>query len=278
MGGGLGHLTRARAVLYTLGIETNAAIITSSNFAFDKRVTGDVKIIQVDKNFEKNTLAFQRFLQKLFLESNCTNLYIDSFPLGIIGEFSNFEFPENLKVNYLARRLKWRNYQKFQAGVIPKFNKTFILEPLEVEHQEFVNNNSTEQIEFEISYPAPKLSSPDKEILESILNEKKTFWLIVHTGSEAETEELMNFAEEMRKIEKNNLNLILISPTSSRFQKAGLRQFNLYPASILFAHAERIFTAAGFNAMHQTAAFRQKHFFIPFPRRFDDQFARACFK
>jgi len=39
IGGGLGHLVRARAVLHTLGV-ADAVLVTASPFAKDARVTG----------------------------------------------------------------------------------------------------------------------------------------------------------------------------------------------------------------------------------------------
>jgi hypothetical protein len=37
-----------------------------------------------------------------------------------------------------------------------------------------------------------------------------------------------------------------------------------------------IITGCGFNAMRQTLPYRERHRFIPFPRRYDDQFLRAA--
>jgi hypothetical protein len=276
MGGGLGHLTRARAFFFNLGIDNDSAIIlTSSPFASDKRVVGDFKTIQVDKSYENDVPAFQKYLQNILSGSNIDSLYIDSFPLGIIGEFADFNFPENLEINYIARLLKWKNYSHFLENKILHFNKTFILEPLENEHQNFIDENSGEQIETELKYPEPVLNTADEEIFRFIVNEKKPFWLVVHSGSEAETTELINFAAEMREIEKADVNLILISPNNLSFYLHPFSQFDLYPASVLFNDAERIFTACGFNAMRQMAKFRFKHYLIPFERRYDDQFARA---
>jgi hypothetical protein len=48
-----------------------------------------------------------------------------------------------------------------------------------------------------------------------------------------------------------------------------------YPVWPVHADADRVFTAAGFNAMRQLAAHRERHRFLPLPRRFDDQFERA---
>ena len=47
LGGGLGHLVRARAFLHTLGLETEATLFTSSRFADDHRVTGGLPVVRV---------------------------------------------------------------------------------------------------------------------------------------------------------------------------------------------------------------------------------------
>lgn len=275
MGGGLGHLTRARAVLHTLGIENDSTILTASQFAPDERVTGNIPVIRVDKQFENDPLLFKNYLKTLFTELEIETLYIDSFPFGIIGEFCDFEFGGDIEINYIARLLKWNNYSiPFQTSRI-FFNKTFILEPLEKAHQKFIDESSAEKAEIILDYPVQSLSGVDETKFQRILNDVKPFWLIVHAGNYDEILELVSFAQEMREIEKAAVNLILISPDSFTFQIKHLFHFDLYPAANLFGHAARIFTACGFNAMRQTENFREKHFFIPFERRFDDQFARA---
>jgi hypothetical protein len=50
----------------------------------------------------------------------------------------------------------------------------------------------------------------------------------------------------------------------------------VYPAAPHLPYAEQLVTAAGFNAMSETAALRERHRFFPFPRALDDQFARAA--
>ena len=49
MGGGLGHLVRARAVVYTLGIERDTVLLSSSVGAADPRVTGPLRTNQVSR-------------------------------------------------------------------------------------------------------------------------------------------------------------------------------------------------------------------------------------
>lgn len=275
MGGGLGHLTRARAFLYTLNLQNNSAILTSSNFAADSRVTGDIPLITVDSAFEKDALGFQQFLLKTLSDLKIKTLFIDSFPFGIIGEFAEFDFPEHIEINYAARLLKWNTYSALYPDKTIKLKKTFILEPLETAHQTFINQSSQEQLEIRFNYPTENFSEKDEQIFQYILKEKNPFWLIVHAGSDEEINELIDFADEMRRIEKSSAHLILISPNNLSLHRENVFQTNIYPASPLFKYATRIYTACGFNSMQQIADFRDKHYFMPFERRFDDQFARA---
>ncbi len=272
MGGGLGHLTRAHSFLHSFNLVDNTFILTSSEFAEDKRIIGNCKTIKVDKNFEKDIFAFQEFLSKTFVEFNIKTIYLDSFPFGIIGEFADFDFQE-IEVNYIARLLRWNNYSKIIKKNNPKFNKTFLLEPLEAEHQKFIDINSASQTKLGLVYPKPFLSKQVEDLLQTILRNHSPFWLIVHSGSDEEILELADYAEEMREVEKTEVNLVLISP--SKIEHKDLFHYNLYPASVLFNKAERIFSGCGFNIMKQTEDLADKHFFIPFERRFDNQFLRA---
>lgn len=266
MGGGLGHLTRARAFLQMLEIEDETSIITASNFADDKRVVGNIKIFRIDGKYSHKKKDYRKNLTNIFNEIKPKTLFLDAFPAGIIGEFADFDFGE-IKINYLARLIRWGNYYPLLEGFSNNFEKTHILEKLENEHLTFIKNNSKTIENVELIYP---------QIENKISIQEKPFWLIVHSGEESETMELVKYAEEMRDIERSDGKLILISPQTLDLKIHGFIQKDIYPASSLFESAERIFTACGFNVMKQTEKFRDKHFFIPFERRFDDQFKRAA--
>ena len=276
LGGGLGHATRARAFLRALEIEQNAVILSSCPFLPDERLTGNVQVIKISEFYNQNPAAFREFLRIVLDKYEIEKIFLDVFPLGITGEFAGFEFRKNLEINYVARLLKWKVYEHFLKNIQPpRFNKTFLLESLEAKHEEFVNKHSNCKIEFELNYPPADLSE-DKKIYNNITKEKQPFWLIAHSGDEQEIRELISYADEMRRIEKADVNLILFSPRKLSLQSVPkFFVFNFYPVSVFFKHAERIFTACGFNAMRQTKDFRHKHYFIPFERRYDDQFERA---
>ena len=208
MGGGLGHLTRARAFLQMTGFEDETAIITASNFAFDKRVVGNIKIIHIDQTFSQNKTDYQKHLTNIFDQKQPETVFLDAFPAGIVGEFADFDFGE-IKTQYLARLVHWENYLPLLKDFSNKFEKTYILEELENEHLEFVKNNSELIENFELIYP---------QIENKIPNREKLFWLIVHSGEESEIIELVKYAEEMREIERAEVNLILVSPQKMDLQ------------------------------------------------------------
>lgn len=267
-GGGLGHLTRANAFLRQFKIENETAILTASKFARDKRIVGDIKIIEVDESFSQDKEKYGGFLQKVLIDYSIKNVFIDSFPAGIIGEFADFDFRET-EVCYVARLLKWKNYSHFLDGKSLHFKKTYILETLGIEHQNFIENHSEKLINLDLHYP--QIETQYGKFAQQIIKIHTPFWLVVHAGNEEETNELLSFAKEIREIEKAKADLILISPNAFPSKIC----FDIFPASMLFPFAQRIFTGCGFNAIRQTENFRDKHFFLPFERHFDDQFARA---
>ncbi len=270
MGGGLGHLTRARAVLNMFGIEEDSLILTSSPFANDVRVMGETKVINVPQDFEKKLADFRLYLADIFEQSNATELFIDTFPAGIIGEFCDFDF-KDLQINYVARSLKWNAYLPLIYGNLPKIQTTFLLEPLEEEHKKFVVKNSLETVSLDLVYPKTFFSDEYKSLIDS----HSPFWLIIHSGNDEEIKELLDYANEMRVIENANVNLVLITPKSFSTLPSKTFHYDLYPASTLFPYAERIISGCGFNIVTEARKFRDKHCVIPFPRRYDDQFKRT---
>jgi hypothetical protein len=78
-------------------------------------------------------------------------------------------------------------------------------------------------------------------------------WVVVHAGPQHEVDALIEHAREAPKL--------IVA--------------DIYPVAPHLAHAERVITAGGFNAVHENARWRERHTIVPFPRALDDQFARA---
>jgi hypothetical protein len=223
LGGGLGHLTRARKVLEALRLD--AVILSASPFGGDHRVTGPHRALKVPRRLGHDRDAFRAWLAPLLREAD--ELIVDTFPGGILGELCGLELPP---ATLIARRLRWEVYEQRLGGPLPRYQRTYEVEPLGV---------------------GEPLELPQAPIGEPLSDEPH--WLVVHAGPQHERDELIARAEGAPKL--------IVA--------------DVYPVAPHLVHAERVITAAGFNAVHENARWRERHTLVPFPRALDDQFARA---
>ena len=100
--------------------------------------------------------------------------------------------------------------------------------------------------------------------------------LVVHSGPDEETLELVAFAHELSCAERVSPRLAIVAPSRPERLPADVAWVDVFPATGLFAGAKRIVAAAGFNLVRQTDPFRDRRVLVPFPRRYDDPFARAA--
>ena len=99
------------------------------------------------------------------------------------------------------------------------------------------------------------------------------FWLITHSEPMEEVLELLAHARAAAHIEGATPSFVVA--TGCDVDTPGAQVLRNVDACTLYASASRIFSAAGFNTMQETKAWRARHYFIPMPRRLDDQFERA---
>ncbi|QXJ24156.1 hypothetical protein AGRA3207_005421 [Actinomadura graeca] len=242
-GDGLGHLTRLRAVRHTLAWDDEVTVVTRSPHARDPRIAGGWRIAA-----SLDGLA-------------ADDLVVDAFPAGLQGELRRL--PDGVRVTHLARRLRWDAYRPLLPAAPPRFGRTYVLEPLEPAHEEYLRAVSDEV--------APlRLADPPAEPLDV------DGWLIVHGGPAAEILELVAYARDMAALEGVRPPMALVSPRRPDGLPADVAHLDAYPACPPGPRVERIVTAAGFNAVRQFAPWRDRHRMLPFPRSLDDQFARAA--
>lgn len=267
LGGGLGHLVRARAFLHTLGFAGDAAVLTASHHAADPRVLGGIEAIPIPRELERDRDACRAWIAAL-LEARRPRIFcVDAFPCGILGELAGENLPHTGEVWHLARLLRWSEYAPFATGKPSPFAVTFRLEELHDAHGAWLRSASRELRDLELEDPPVPLERPH--------GLPARFWLIVHSGPPSEVEELADFAEDLREAEKSSASLVIATSEPPASLPGGAVVVDLFPASALFARAERIVSAAGFNVLRQTRPFRDKQVIVPLPRRFDDQFERA---
>jgi hypothetical protein len=249
VGGGLGHLTRARKVLDALGVQ--ATLLTASRFAGDPRVTGELEVLRVPRELGHDRERFRSWLGEALAALRPDELIVDSFPGGILGELCGMTLPP---ARHVARRLRWPVYAERLDGPLPRFSTVYVLEPLASDHLRALRG-PIEPLTLPLAAPGvPLVHEPH--------------WLVVHSGPQAELDVLLSRASEAPRV-------VVVSPRRPAQLPDGAQWRDVYPVAPHLAHAERIVTAAGFNLMQETAQLRDRHTFVPFERALDDQFARG---
>ena len=267
LGGGLGHLARARASLHTLGLAGDAAILTASHHAADPRILGGIEAIPIPRELERDRAACRAFVAALLDARRPEIFCVDAFPCGIIGELAGDPLPHAGERWHLARLLRWNEYANLASAEPLRFAVSFRLEPLHDEHEAWLRGASRELRDLELEDPSAS-EEPSGDL-------PAHYWLVVHSGPASEVEELASFAEDLHTAEKSRAPIVVATSESPESLPNGAIVVNPFPANALFARAERIISAAGFNVMRQARDFRDKHVVMPLPRRFDDQFERA---
>jgi hypothetical protein len=266
LGGGLGHLVRARAFLHTLGLEAEATLFTSSRFADDHRVTGGLPVVRVPPSLDGDRTGLRALLEETLAETRATRLVVDAFPAGLLGELAGWAPAAGLVLWHVARLLRWERYTSDASPRLPRTDVTFVVEELHAEHRRALEAASRELRPLELVDPP----SPPPEPIEG------PHVLVVHSGPDEETLDLVACARELAAAGGRGARVVLASPAQPEALPADVECRDAFPATGLFPAAERIVAAAGFNAVRQTEAFRAKRFLVPYPRRFDDPFARAA--
>ena len=121
IGGGLGHLARARRVLTKLGLCERAVILSKTT---EPRITGAIPTV---------TSADFRSFERLI---------VDAFPCGVTGELRDLDMP----MDYVARLLKWDAYAAATGAIMPRFETTYLVEPVThaIESDHFVDLDLSE--------------------------------------------------------------------------------------------------------------------------------------
>lgn len=263
MGGGLGHLTRLRAVCNTLNIKP--IILSASKFCDDKRVIPDsFEVISPDENIVQNHSLFSNWVRDTITELQPEILYVDAFPGGVLGELCDLPALEKSKNTYISRILKVDTYKKRLQSRLPKFHNTLLTEVISDSQLNWINSISDNTEKLDLIYPKQqKKYSIDKNT-----------WLILHSGTYEETNLLYSHAVETAEIENVSPNFVVVTPTESSEQTSNfMQQENIYPADELFDLADRIFSGAGFNIIKQIKS-PNKHVILPMERALDDQYLR----
>ena len=267
MGGGLGHLTRARAFLHTTGLDGEAVLFTSSSFADDPRVTGGLRVVRVPADLDGDRGGLRALLGRTIAELGVRRLVVDALPAGILGELADFSPPPGLELWHVARLLRWERYAADASARLPRFDRTFVVEELHENHRRALEAASGEMRRLDLVDPPSAAPEPIE----------RPYGLVVHCGPDEETNDLVACARDLQRIGRSEARDRPRLAGETRGHSAETsRGSTPSPRRASSPGQRRIVTAAGFNVVRQTEPFREKRFLVPYPRRFDDQFARAA--
>ncbi len=269
VGGGMGHITRAKAFLYTTEMELDEVIIcTASRYAKDLLKDYNHEIIPGELAYDKNEL--KNWLLDLIKRHNIGSVYLDVFPGGIIGEWMDFPSTD-LKFFYLARILKFRFYLSKFKGSFPAFSEIFICEKISNDQLAWTKSLSRNTSFFNLYYQEKTSPSHLRKRFEA---SKPDNWIILHSGPEKEVEVLYQEAMDLAKLEKSEPKIWLISGNLPEHLKDKVKYLGAQTYNDLLELADLIISACGFNTMHQLKFIKTRHKSIPFERKYDDQFWR----
>lgn len=254
IGGGAGHVTRARRLIETLGVD--AVILATPT---DRRAAGDVPLLEIPRALEGDVSAHRSWLREIARDYG--RLIVDTFPAGIQGELSGFA---DLPLDFIGRLLRVDEYRRATNDAPwPSFETAYAVE----EGAPAVMCARIVRVSLSMASSPPACEG----------STLRGYWLIVHSGPAEEVQELINYAVALREVKRTKAPVLVATPCDVAMPDDFTR-IDAFPATPLFANAACILSAAGFNVMLETEPWRDKHVVLPFARRFDDQFARAALR
>ena len=263
-GEGFGHLIRAKAVLHTFGILSHNVIIVSQNTFIDRifEHTAYQHEIIPDSVFGHAGLLAQ-WLEQLMNKYHVKTLFADTFITGIRQEF--YHLTKTVDVVYFARILKAEFLPEFLPGKI-NIQHIYILESLPTYQLKYLHDLGVSTSKLKIEWPQ---AVTDKMVLAN-----SPYAVAVHSGPLNELLQLIEYTTEILVMKKIVAPILVISPHRLDTE-SGLIYLNTLYAESYFSNSLFIVTACGFNSMMQASPYAHKHYYIPFARKFDDQYVRA---
>ena len=272
-GGGSGHLTRARALIHTLGLDEATPILCAQRQAQEGRSGEGLGLERAPPGLERDLEAFRSWLREVLARRQTKTVFVDTFPCGILGELADFPWPGGVELVLVGRILRSEAYASL-PGTAPPYSKTLLIEDVAPEQFQFLSelSGSVERLEL-IDPPAPLDPAAD-EAIAFLRSSPGPVWLVVHSGPEDETAELLGYARATAEIEGISPRFLVVTDNPLADPGSDTTQLSLSPARVLFPFADGIVTACGSNSMRQSREWAGKRLCLPFERRLDDQFLR----
>lgn len=258
LGGGLGPITRTRAVLAATGTADGAVLLAAPPPGAGPP-GADVRTPSAEA--ASDAAALGRWVAAQIADVRPDALLVDALPGGILGELCGLPALRGLVLRHTARLLRWPVYARRLAGPLPRFDAVAVVERLHRGHERALRPHAGALEPLALPVPEYPEAEPPAGAP----------WLVVHTGPPREVRALARVADERR----GGAPLRVVCPLAVDDLPPGAELVRAVPARPLFATAAHIVTGAGFNVVHELAPLRARHTVVPFDRRLDDQHARA---
>ena len=297
LGGGLGHVTRVRALASTLRWTEPLTILTSNPAATDPRVCGTATTVLAPLAVARDRRGLEAFVRDTAARVAPDRVVIDTFPDGILHELKQETFAA-APLTHVTRAVKWAAYDARRpdrpdgrrpgdpddggaaSGRATRYAVTYATEPLPSAQRTALAARSLEVVDLDLRDVDEPARDQDGRVVEGLraalgAEDVRPLWIVVHSGPEPETLELVAYAREVARGSGADPHLVVLTRARPDGLDPEVVHLDLQPAWPLFGHADRVFAAAGSNVVRQLQPHRATTSLLPFERRYDDQHARA---
>lgn len=270
-GGGLGHMRRAGKLAQQLGFGLSngpgwalAASAAPAAPVLTRWLPAGAQLETIPAQLSNQPAALHNWLNALLARLAPSAFYVDAFPGGLFGECCDLTIPAGTEAIHVARLLDWARYAQRLTAPLPRFNCILVLEPLHRAHQQ-----ALEALSPNVQPLALDLTVDSTDAVQ----DGAPLWLVAHSEPLDEVRDLLAYAQAAARAEHITPRFTVVSACAG--SAPGVQWLTDADAIDWYPRASRIFTAAGFNTVHETRPWRQRQHIIPMPRALDDQFERA---
>ena len=274
LGGGLGHVTRIRALIHTLDLAGPMVTLSSSSLAAAPPFAPTPHVLLPPAASRQRPQALQRWVQACIRQFQPRDFWVDAFPAGILGELDAIPELAGVNCSHIARLLHWPRYQARLPARPLHYRRAYVCETLTAPHLAYLQNRSETLAPLNLTDPPPPPAAL-RNPLAATHGADSERWLIVHAGPAQETQALIRHAERLKQRAQSAVQLLLVTPRHSDSLPTSIPSIAAYPLEPLLPHADRLISACGFNMMRQAQACAIPHDFLAFPRALDNQLLRG---
>ncbi len=274
LGGGLGHAVRACKLAQHFNCLDNIKVLSACPWV-TKLFTKN-QLIQIPESLSRQPFEIHQTILGLLRSGKFDEFWVDTFPFGLLGELEIQQYEQYAELCYVARYVNWPKYgDKLKS--VGAYKRVFIIDHLHEQQKSFIAERSQQQSTIELAsstfIPEGAQQGANNDDAQKEKHRFPGAWLLIHSGGVEELDELLAYAKDCAERDNNNPKWVVASQVQPT-QKVD--QFiNEVPHNIDLASVEKIVSACGYNAMQELKPYQYKHLFMPFPRKYDDQFLRA---